>query len=152
MSDTQVKATPRPWRYEPDGSTGMNDCCIWGSQGPGHGAVGSVLSCLSRLPVVNKGSVRGRAGKLGQYRAVCEIASTGLLYTATQWQEFKANADLIVRAVNSHDRLLEALKAAWEPWEKLLREGKIGIGGYPASLEKARAAIQSAEGEARDDT
>jgi len=75
-----------------------------------------------------------------------------LLYTATQWQEFKANADLIVRAVNSHDRLLEALKAAWEPWEKLLREGKIGIGGYPASLEKARAAIQSAEGEARDDT
>lgn len=42
--------------------------------------------------------------------------------------------------------MLAALKEAWEPWRTLLNEGKIGLGGYPASLEKAAAAIAKAEG------
>lgn len=55
--------------------------------------------------------------------------------------EEQANAELIVNAVNSHDRLLEACKKLLEICEA--EDAACGI--YSALQTKAKAAIESAE-------
>ena len=56
---------------------------------------------------------------------------------ATPDAELEANAELVVRAVNSHDAMLASLK------ELLARDP----GLWTPALERARAAIRIAEGE-----
>ena len=59
-------------------------------------------------------------------------------------EEMRANANLIVRAVNSHDALLEACKALRDRIEVLQGTGEYGIEDKEA-WEKGCAAIAAAE-------
>lgn len=72
-----------PWRYEPNGQQGTQDHCIWGSQGPGYGAVAAV-------------------------------GNMGLMYSNVQWDEMKANAQLISAAPDLLLALREASRALTE--------------------------------------
>jgi hypothetical protein len=83
--------------------------------------------------------------------AVCQINSGVSEETQDEYETIMDNnADFIVRACNSHDQLLEALKAMLFLRECSDEDGYInGIGfvNTDAILDNARAAIAAVEGE-----
>jgi hypothetical protein len=86
----------------------------------------------------------------GNVRDVCTIRSNSGGYPRSMSPEQKANADLIVRAVNCHDDLLEALKEFMSIWGSgdSTRESKRARQRRADMWDKANAAVAKAEGRA----
>jgi hypothetical protein len=74
------------------------------------------------------------------YNSKVPIAEISINYSEPMEAEQKANAEFILRAVNSHDDMLAALKAV-ETYAP-----DIGVDQFRDALKSARAAISRAEG------
>jgi hypothetical protein len=86
-----------------------------------------------------------KSTQMGDYRG-CIVAdlSEAIGEREHAIPEAEANAAFIVRAVNSHDALLEVLDAALTWWHSDVRRIQVK---EPAWLESARAAIRKAKRE-----